>query len=132
MPSSIFSLKSLLLKFCASDEGPFNPTLTQGKECLVVVIVTARFLWILHGNMLPVYCPYSMGDIPCSSELLPNLLPVFRVSRAAKIFALEFSKDGSAVLGGGFTAEQPVILQGSVGFSCCQVSQHYCQFLSNF
>ena len=47
-----------------------------------------------------------------------------------QIIFLEFSEDGLADLGNEFTdggsANQPVILQEGVGFSCCQVSQHYC------
>ena len=77
-----------------------------------------------------------MGNIPSGSELLLHLFLVFRVSRAAQIFVLEFSKDGSADLGDEFTdggsANQPVILEGGVGFSYHKVSQHYCQFQSNF
>ena len=30
------------------------------------------------------------------------------------------------------SANQPVILQGHVGFSCCQVSQRYSKFETNF
>ena len=83
--------------------------------------------------MLPVYCPYSMGVIPSGSGLLLNLFPVSRVSRAAQIFVLEFSKDGLADLEDDLTDvrldNQPVILQGGVGLSSCHVSRCYCQFL---
>ena len=47
------------------------------KKTLVVVVVIARFLWLLHGNMLPIYCPYNIGDIPSGSKL--HLFPVTRV-----------------------------------------------------
>ena len=52
-----------------------------------------------------------------------------------QIFVLEFSKDDSADLGDEFTAfgsaSEPVIVQGGVGLSCCQVSECYCEFYSN-
>ena len=94
VPSSIFSLKLLLLKICASDEVPLDPTLTQrnlysastivssiqGKETLVVVIVTARFLWLLHGDMLPGHCSYCKGDIQSGSEFFLYLFPVWNLA----------------------------------------------------
>ena len=53
-----------------------------------------------------------------------------------QIFVLELSKDGSADLGDEFedasVANQPVVLQGSVGLFSGQVSQGYGQFESNF
>ena len=59
-----------------------------------------------------------MGDIPADSKLLLHFFPVYKVSSAAQIFVLEFSKDDSADLGneftGGGSANQPVILQGGV------------------
>ena len=77
-----------------------------------------------------------MGYIPYSSELLLHPFPVLRVSGAAQIFFLEFIKDGLADLGDEFSdgdlANQPVILQEGVGISCCQVSQCYWEFQSNF
>ena len=86
--------------------------------------------------MLPVYCPYNMEDIPSCFELLILPFPLIRAIRAALIFVLEFSKDGLADLGDEFAdggaAKQPVILQGSASLSSGQVSQGYCQFLSNF
>ena len=64
-----------------------------------------------------------MGDILSGSELLLNLFSVFRVSRAAQILVLEFSKYLLADLGDkptdGGLANQSVILQGRVGLSCC-------------
>ena len=64
--------------------------------------------------MLPVYGPYSMGDISSGSELLLHLFPLFRVSRAMQIF----SKDSLADQGGeykdGGSVNQPVTLQGGV------------------
>ena len=75
--------------------------------------------------MLPLYCPYSIGNIPSGSELQLHLLTHFRISRAVQIFVLELSKDGLADLGDEFTdgglANQPVLLQGGVGLSCCWV-----------
>ena len=69
--------------------------------------------------MLHVYCLYSLVDIPSGSKLLFDLFSVLRVSRAAQIFILEFSKDNSAKLGDEFIddgfANQPVILQEVVG-----------------
>ena len=54
-----------------------------------------------------------------------TLFSLLRVSRAARIFVLKFSMDGLADLGDEFTdggaTNQPVILQGGVGFSCYQV-----------
>ena len=86
----------------------------QGKEGLVVVLVTARFVWLLHGDMFHVQCPKSDGNIASSSELLLNLFLVFRVSRVAQIPLLEFIKDGSAHLEDKFTdgglANQPIDL----------------------
>ena len=94
LPSSICSLKSLLLKNCASDKDPLDPTLTQRnlysastrasstreKETIVVVIVIPKFLWLLHGDMFLFYCPYTRGTFHlvlsfsftffCSSGLL--------------------------------------------------------------
>ena len=134
MLSLIYSLKSLLLKICASDEDPLDPTLTQRN--LYSVSVRASNTWLLQGDIFPAYYPYSMGDIPSGSELYLHFFQVFRVSRAAQIFVQEFSKDGSADLGDEFTdgglANQQKILQGGAGFSCCQVSRCYCQFQSNF
>ena len=90
--------------------------MNQEKEALAVVIVTACFLGLLHGDMLPVYNTYSMGDIPFGSELLLYPFPLIRTIRAVQIFVLEFSKDGLADLGGEFAdggaANQPVVLQG--------------------
>ena len=86
--------------------------------------------------MLPIYGPYSMGNIPSGSELLLLPFTVFRVIRAAQIFVLEFSKDGSADLGYEFAdgafANQPVIPQGAVGLSSGQLSQRHGQFQSDF
>ena len=85
------------------------------QHILVVVIVTPR---LLHGDMLAIYCPYSMGDIPSCSEIFLHFFPVFRVSDQAQILFLEFIKDGLADLGDEFTygglSNQPAILQG-----CC-------------
>ena len=71
--------------------------------------------------MLPVYGPYSMGEIPSGSDLLLHPFPLIMAIRAAQIFILEFSKDDFADLGDKFTnsgsANQPVILQGGVGLS---------------
>ena len=65
--------------------------------------------------MLPVYCPYRLGDIPPGLELLFH---PFRLIRATQILVLQFSKNGSADLGDEFadggSANQPVILQGGV------------------
>ena len=76
-----------------------------------------------------------MGDIPSGYELL-HPFPLLRAIRAAKIFVLEFSKNGLADLGDEFTdagsANQPVIMLGGVGLSCCNESPHYCQFHFNF
>ena len=112
--------------------GPREP----GKRSLVVVIVTALFIWLLHGDMLLIYGPYNMSDIPSGLELLLYPFLFIRAVRATKIFVLEFSKDGSRDLldkfADGSPANQPVSLQGGVGISCGQVSQHYCQFQSNF
>ena len=69
----------------------------QGKQALVVVIVTGCFLWLLHGDMLPFYGSHSVGDIPCVSKLL-HTFPFIRAIRAVQIFVLEFRKDGSADL----------------------------------
>ena len=69
------------------------------KEGLVVVIVTACFLWLLYGSMLPVYGTYSMGYIPSGSELLLHPFPLISAIRVVQIFVLEFGKDGSADLG---------------------------------
>ena len=77
----------------------------------------------------------SVGDIPSGSELFFHPFPLIRAIRAAQILVLEFSKDGTSVLGDEFAggvANQPEILQIGVGLSCCQVSQRYCQFQSNF
>ena len=67
-----------------------------------------------------------MVDIPSGSEPLLYPFPLIRDSRAAQIFILEFSKDGLADVGDEFTdggvAAQPVIPQGGVCLSCCQVS----------
>ena len=67
-----------------------------------------------------------MGNIPSDSEFL-HLIPLFVVSRVVQIFVPEFSKDSSTDLGDEFTdgslANQPVIVQGGVGLSCCQRSQ---------
>ena len=77
-----------------------------------------------------------MRDIPSGSELLLQPFPLIRAIRAAQIFDLEFSKDGSADLrdefADGCAVNQSVILQGGVDLSRCQVSQCYCQFQSNF
>ena len=67
LPSSIFSLKSPLLKIYAPDQDPLElqsihrnlySVLTRAssimeKEALVDVVVTAWVLWLLHGDMLP-------------------------------------------------------------------------------
>ena len=86
--------------------------------------------------MLPIYGNYSMGDIPSGSELLLHPFPLIRAIRAVQIFVLEFNKDASADLGDEFAdggaANQPVVLQGGVGLSSCQLSQGYGQFESNF
>ena len=95
LPSSIFSLKLLLLKICASEQETLHPQSVHS----------------LSG-----------------SDLLLQPLP--RATRAAQIFVLEFSKDGSADLGDEFAdggvANQPVILQGGVSLSSGQVSQDCC------
>ena len=79
--------------------------------------------------MLPLYCPYSVGDILSRSESLLHPFSHFRAIRAAQIFVLEFSKDGPADLGDEFadggSVNQPVILQGDASHSSGQVSQHY-------
>ena len=76
-----------------------------------------------------------LGDIPSGLRLLLHHFPLLR-SRSVYKFVLEFMKDGLTDLGYEFTdrgvANQLVILQEGVGFSCCQVSQCYCQFKSNF
>ena len=56
------------------------------------------FFWLLHGNVLPICCTYSIGVIPSCSELL--LYP-FPLIRAVQIFVLEFSKDWLGRPGGG-------------------------------
>ena len=70
------------------------------------------------------------GNTPQGSELLFHPFPLFRVSRAAQIFTLDFSNDGSADIEDKFTdgglANQILILQGIVYPSCYQVSQRYC------
>ena len=75
-----------------------------------------------------------MGGIPSGSELCLHPFPFIRAIRAAQIFILEFSKDGSADLGNEFvdggSPNQSMILQG-VGLSHDQVSQCNCQFQSN-
>ena len=80
--------------------------------------------------------PRQLKDILFGSVLPLQLFPVFRVSRAGQKVSLEFSKDGSADLGNTFTdgssAHQPVILQGGVCLSYCQVSHCFCQFQSNY
>ena len=85
--------------------------------------------------MLPIYGPYRVGNIPSSSGILRYPFLLIRTIREIQILVLEFSKDGSANLGDKFAdggaANQPVILQGGVGLSCVQVSQHYCQFQCN-
>ena len=64
--------------------------------------------------MLPVYCPYSIGDISSGSELLFLPFLLLRASKTVQIFILEFSKDGLADLGDEFTdgglVNQPVKL----------------------
>ena len=84
----------------------------------------------------PFYGTYSIGDIPSGSELLLYPFPLIRAVRAAQIFVLEFSKDGSADLGDKFAdggaANKPVVLQGGVDLSSGQMSQGYGQFESNF
>ena len=76
--------------------------------------------------MHPVWCPYSVGDIPSGSGLLLHPFPLIRAIRVAQIFILEFSKDGSADLGDeyvdGGLANQSVILQGGVVSVLMQVS----------
>ena len=68
--------------------------------------------------MLPIYWPLQRRDIPSGSELLLHPFPLLRAIRAAQIFILEFSKDGSVDLGDEFAdgafANQPVILPVSV------------------
>ena len=111
------SWPSNLLKICASEQEPLDPDFPQetvfcahqgqeiyGKEALVVVIVTACFLWLLHGNMLSVYGTYNMGDIPSGSKLLLYPFLLIRAIRAVQIFVLKFSKDGSADLGDQFAS----------------------------
>ena len=74
LPSSIFSLRSLLSKICASEQEPLDPqsihrnrysASTRARrtreKALVVLIVTACFLWLIHDSMLPVYSAYSVG-----------------------------------------------------------------------
>ena len=99
-------------------------------------MVSTCFLWLLHGDILPVYGTYSIGDIPSGSELLLHPFPVIRAIRAVQIFFLEFSKDGSADMGDKFadgdTTNKPVVLQGGVGLSNCQMTQGYGQIESNF
>ena len=72
-----------------------------------------------------------MGNIQSGSELF-HLFPFMRGIRAVQVFILGFSKDDSADLRDEFTdggaANQPVILQGGISLSSCQVSQGYCQF----
>ena len=84
----------------------------------------------------PSMVPRALGDVPYGSELLLYHFSLIKASRTAQIFVLKFSKDGSADPGDEFTdggsANQRVILQGGVGLSCCQVSQHYCQVKSHF
>ena len=147
MPSSIFFLKLLQLNVYASDEDPLDLTFTkrnlysaltrtcrtgEKKSLYVLLIFIPRFLWLLHDDMFPIYCPESVGDIPSSSELLLHLFAVFSIGRACQTLFLEFSKDGPTDLGDKFIdgglAKQPVVLQGHVGFSCCQVSHGYYQF----
>ena len=70
----------------------------QEKEALVVLIVTATFLWLLHGDMLPVYGIYSIGNIPSGSKFLLHPFPLLGATGAVQIFILEFSKDASADL----------------------------------
>ena len=48
-----------------------------------------------------------------------NTLPGIQQGRPSR-------QQGQIKFGG--SANQQVILQGHVGFSCCQVSQRYCQF----
>ena len=81
--------------------------------------------------MCGVHSIYSVGGIPSSFQLLLPF-PFISVIRAVQIFVLEFSKDGLVDLGDEFadggSTKKPLILQGGVGFSCCQVSQRYGQF----
>ena len=114
------------------NEDPLDNTLTQrdlysastrasttsGKKPFVTIIVTARFLWLFNGDMFLVH--KEPGGIPSGVELLLHIFPVFRISRTAKIFPLEFTKDGSVDMGdkitGGGWANQAMILL-DVGFS---------------
>ena len=77
-----------------------------------------------------------MWGILSGFELLLHLFSVFRISKAAQIIFLEFSKDELADLGDkityGGSANPPVMLQVCVGFSCGQVYLSYCWFQSNF
>ena len=90
-----------------------------GKKALVVVIVTAGFLWLLHSDMPAAYCPYSIGDIQSGSELLLYRFPIFKVSGVAQIFVLEISKKGLENMDDKFSNggldNQLLILQGGVG-----------------
>ena len=68
------------------------------------------------------------GDIPSGFELLLDLFLVFWSGRTGQILFLEFSKDGPAdsrefTYGG--LANQQVILNELLHFSCCQVSRSY-------
>ena len=66
-----------------------------------------------------------MGDISSDAEHFLHISQVFKIGTACQIL-LEFIKDGPLDLGDQFayggSANQSVILQGCVGFSCCQES----------
>ena len=72
--------------------------------------------------MFPVYSAYSMGNIPSGSELLFHLFPVFR--SVCKLIQQGWHGLREVLTDGGLT-NQPVILQGYVGLSHCQVPWCY-------
>ena len=65
----------------------------HGKEAHIIVKFTPISLWLVHGNMFPIFCPKSM-NIPSGSELILDLFPVFRRGRADEILSLGFDKGG--------------------------------------
>ena len=127
MPFSFFLLNLLRLNIRASDEDLLNQHLLRGicilhqpglavlrKEATVIEIFTARFLGPPHGDILPIYCPKSVGDIPSISELFLDLFSVFRSGNSGQALFLKFSKDKEAGNRDEFTngslANQPAIL----------------------
>ena len=85
---------------------------------------------------LPSSGPTAWETFHLDLNVSSNHFSCLGASRTVQVFVLEFSNDGLAYLGDVFAetnaANQAVILQGGVCLNSGQVSQHYCQFQSNF